>query len=185
MMIQAKKFSHMDDAQYGGQKGREAIEPAVIKILTVEICHLQSSNAAFTDCNEKACYDQIIPAVSALLETKAGCPENVNIFLTRTLKELKYHPTTAKYASELHSKHTEESPWFGTGQGAKDSPRKWTLVDNNILKQHKQWAIGLLMNDPIRKIKAKQCLVKFVDGATLLHNLANTFNLPAEKLMEI
>eukprot|EP00957_Ditylum_brightwellii_P016439 1236110-Ditylum_brightwellii.AAC.1 len=93
-MTQAEKYNHLDDAQYGGQKGREAIKPAVIKILTVKICHLQRSNAAFTDCDAKACYDRIIPAVSALLETKAGCPEKVSTLLARTLKNLKYHPAT-------------------------------------------------------------------------------------------
>eukprot|EP00957_Ditylum_brightwellii_P092969 7078970-Ditylum_brightwellii.AAC.1 len=74
-MTPAEKYNHLDDAQYGGRKGREAIEPAVIKVLTVEICHLQSTSAAFTDCDAKVCYDRIIPAVNALLKTKAGCPE--------------------------------------------------------------------------------------------------------------
>eukprot|EP00957_Ditylum_brightwellii_P209561 15362266-Ditylum_brightwellii.AAC.1 len=95
-MTQVKKYNHLDDAQYGGQKGRDAIEPAVIKILTVEICYLQRSNTAFADCDAKVCYNRIIPAVSAILETKAGCPEKVSTLLARTLKELEYHPTTAK-----------------------------------------------------------------------------------------
>ena len=154
-MTQAEKYNHLDDAQYGGRKGQEAIEPAVIKILTVEICHLQRSNAAFTDCNTKACYDRIIPAVSALLKTKAGCPEKVSTLLAKTLKELEYHPTTAKGAAECYSKHTEKCPGYGTGQGLKDSPGKWTLVDNNIIKQHKKWAIGLLMYDPTGRVKTK------------------------------
>eukprot|EP00957_Ditylum_brightwellii_P061090 4635912-Ditylum_brightwellii.AAC.1 len=115
-MTQTEKYNHLDDAQYRGQKGREAIKTAVIKILTVEICHLQRSNAAFTDCDAKAPYDRIIPAVSALLETKAGCSEKVSTLLARTLKELKYHPTTVKGASELHSKHTDESLGYRTGQ---------------------------------------------------------------------
>eukprot|EP00957_Ditylum_brightwellii_P058879 4464514-Ditylum_brightwellii.AAC.1 len=41
------------------------------------------------------------------------------------------------------------------------------------------------MYDPTGKVKTKRCLVKFVDGATLLHNLANVFNLKANELMEI
>eukprot|EP00957_Ditylum_brightwellii_P069815 5301500-Ditylum_brightwellii.AAC.1 len=53
-MTQAEKYNNLDDAQYGGRKGQEAIKPAVIKILTVEICHLRRSNAAFTDCDAKA-----------------------------------------------------------------------------------------------------------------------------------
>eukprot|EP00957_Ditylum_brightwellii_P094459 7192995-Ditylum_brightwellii.AAC.1 len=53
-MKTAEKYNHLDDVQYRGQKGREAIDQAVIKILTVEICHLQRSNAAFTDCDAKA-----------------------------------------------------------------------------------------------------------------------------------
>eukprot|EP00957_Ditylum_brightwellii_P137485 10482241-Ditylum_brightwellii.AAC.1 len=116
---------------------------------------------------------------------KAGCPEKVSTLLAKTLKELEYHPTTAKGAAKPYSKYTEKSPGYGTGQGAKVSPRKWTLVDNNIIKQHKKWAIGLIMYDPTGRVKTKRCLVKFVNDATLLHNLPNVFNLKPKDLMEI
>eukprot|EP00957_Ditylum_brightwellii_P135802 10357509-Ditylum_brightwellii.AAC.1 len=84
-MEQAERYGHLDDAQYGGRKGREAIKPVFMKLLTIKICHLQRSNAAFTDCDAKACDGRIIPAVSAVLETKAGCPKEVSTTLTRTL----------------------------------------------------------------------------------------------------
>eukprot|EP00957_Ditylum_brightwellii_P098148 7477892-Ditylum_brightwellii.AAC.1 len=41
------------------------------------------------------------------------------------------------------------------------------------------------MYDPTGRVKTKQCLVKFVEDATLLHNLANVFNLKPKDLMEI
>eukprot|EP00957_Ditylum_brightwellii_P202954 15332604-Ditylum_brightwellii.AAC.1 len=67
--------------------------------------------------------------MSALLETKAGCPTEVSTTFARTLEKLEYHPTIAKGVSELTSKHMEETPGYGTGQGAKDSPGKLTLTD--------------------------------------------------------
>eukprot|EP00957_Ditylum_brightwellii_P202573 15330768-Ditylum_brightwellii.AAC.1 len=41
------------------------------------------------------------------------------------------------------------------------------------------------MYDPSGKIKTQRCLVKFVNNATLLHNLANVFNLKATELIKI
>eukprot|EP00957_Ditylum_brightwellii_P197051 15012030-Ditylum_brightwellii.AAC.1 len=184
-MEQVEKYGHLDDAQYGGRKGREAIEPAVMKLFTIEICHLQRSNAAFTDCDAKACYNRIIPAVSALLETEAGCPTEVSTTLARTLEKLEYHPTTAKSVSVLTSKHTEETLGYRTGLGVKDSPGKLTLTDNNIITCYKKLMIVLLMEDPMGTIHSKRALIKFVDDATLFHNLEKKFNLDPENMMNI
>ena len=76
-MDNVERNGHLDDAQYGGRKRREAIAATTIKILNIEICPLQQLNAAFTDCNAKKCYDRIMPFINVLLETKAGAPEQI------------------------------------------------------------------------------------------------------------
>ena len=57
MMNNMEKYKSLDDAQFGGRTGQMPIDPVLIKVLTLEIAHLQGSNVAIADCDTKACYD--------------------------------------------------------------------------------------------------------------------------------
>eukprot|EP00957_Ditylum_brightwellii_P162175 12348002-Ditylum_brightwellii.AAC.1 len=48
-------------------------------------------NTAFTDCDVKACYDRVIPEISALAQLQAGLPDNAAKFFLKVLKQMKYH----------------------------------------------------------------------------------------------
>eukprot|EP00957_Ditylum_brightwellii_P000305 24331-Ditylum_brightwellii.AAC.1 len=60
-MNNAEKYNNLVDDQYGGRKGRTAMDPVGIITLTQEIFNLQQSNAGITDCNAAACYNRMIP----------------------------------------------------------------------------------------------------------------------------
>eukprot|EP00978_Attheya_sp_CCMP212_P022683 scaffold68115_cov70-Attheya_sp.AAC.1 len=70
-MKQAEKHNLLSDEQYGGQKGRSAIDVVMLMELTLGIFHLQCSNGAIT------CYDHIIALLVALTYSKAGLPDHL------------------------------------------------------------------------------------------------------------
>eukprot|EP00957_Ditylum_brightwellii_P001128 89269-Ditylum_brightwellii.AAC.1 len=75
---QAERYGYLNDDQYGGQKGRSAIDPVGITKLIQEIFHLQRSNACYANCDAKACYDWIHPGFASICETNTGVPDNIS-----------------------------------------------------------------------------------------------------------
>eukprot|EP00957_Ditylum_brightwellii_P156321 11898221-Ditylum_brightwellii.AAC.1 len=98
---------------------------------------------------------------------------------------MKYYLVTAKGVLEQYNTHKDGNPVFGSGQGATDSPAKWTGVSNPIIKCNNKWAIGRVMEDPMKQIKKKYNNTMFVDNATLLHNLGRIFIINSTMLMVI
>ena len=74
IMPQAEKLKHLSEDQHGGRNGRGAVDIALGKVFKYETFHFQRSNIACTDCDAKACYDQIIPLVLLLTYVKLGLP---------------------------------------------------------------------------------------------------------------
>eukprot|EP00957_Ditylum_brightwellii_P166029 12640949-Ditylum_brightwellii.AAC.1 len=112
------------------------MDPVGITMLAREIFHLQRSNEIITDCDAASCYDCIIPSVTPIAETNIGAPEEVLITFAKTLKEMEYFMSTQRGVSEKSNTHMEESPLFGTCQGATDSLTTWNLIGNIIVKAY-------------------------------------------------
>eukprot|EP00957_Ditylum_brightwellii_P021583 1626967-Ditylum_brightwellii.AAC.1 len=154
-MKNAEQHNHLDDIQCGGRQGRMSINPVVIKILVLEVSNFQRSNMGMTVCDAKECYDQIIPAIAAILETKAGAPANVSTLFTRSLQDMRYHLVTAKGISNKTKSHRNGNPLWGSSQGACDSPVKWGITSNTIIKCHNKWAIGRKIQVSTRKVQRR------------------------------
>eukprot|EP00957_Ditylum_brightwellii_P209307 15361161-Ditylum_brightwellii.AAC.1 len=184
-MKNAERHNHLNDTQYEGRQGRMSINPVAIKVLTLEVSHLQRSNMGMTDCNAKACYDQIIPVIAAILETRTGVPANVSTLFARTLQDMRYHTVTAKRISNKTNSHRNKNPSWGSGQGVCDSPVKWGLTSNTIIKCYNKWAIGRKIQDPSRKVQKKRNNAMLVDNASLFHNLMKIFTACAHMIMSI
>eukprot|EP00957_Ditylum_brightwellii_P178854 13623154-Ditylum_brightwellii.AAC.1 len=52
-------------------------------------------NAAFTDCDAKACYNHVIPEIAALAQYQAGLPSQAATFFPQALKQMNYHMVTS------------------------------------------------------------------------------------------
>eukprot|EP00957_Ditylum_brightwellii_P188984 14386738-Ditylum_brightwellii.AAC.2 len=113
----AEDYHHLHTSQYGGRKGRSAIDIPMSGKFILEFMHLQRANTTFTDCDAKACYDCIITIITALAEYKAGLPANACIFLTKALKQMQYSMVTAYGPSTIMNRHTKDNPLHGIGQG--------------------------------------------------------------------
>eukprot|EP00957_Ditylum_brightwellii_P205176 15342661-Ditylum_brightwellii.AAC.2 len=51
---------------------------------------LAHSNIAFTDCDARACYDWVVPEITALAQYQAGPPDYVVLFFLGALKQMNY-----------------------------------------------------------------------------------------------
>jgi hypothetical protein len=181
-MKNMEKHNLMADEQYGGRNGRSAIDVVMLKTFTIAIFHLMRCNGAIIDCDAKACYDRILPALIALLYYKAGLVLNLCILFARALKQMNYHMVTAYGVSKESNQHSDNDPSYGMGQGAADGPGGWSLVSNVIVKSHNQKAYGSLITDPIKTIKVHRSADSFVDDTTLVVN-APRQNTSAKTIM--
>eukprot|EP00957_Ditylum_brightwellii_P111625 8514295-Ditylum_brightwellii.AAC.1 len=91
----------------------------------------------------------------------------------------------AKGVSKETNSHSKETLSWGSVQGACDSPVKWGLISNTIIKCHNKWAIGRKMQDPTRRVQKKKKNATFVDDATFFHNLMKLFTACAHVIMNI
>eukprot|EP00957_Ditylum_brightwellii_P155971 11871701-Ditylum_brightwellii.AAC.1 len=72
MMQDAELHLHLSPNQYGGRKGRSAIDIPVLTVFNLDTLYFMQANMAFTYCDAQACYDRIVVIMSALLEQAAG-----------------------------------------------------------------------------------------------------------------
>jgi hypothetical protein len=184
IMKNMEKHNKMANEQYGGRSGRCAIDVVLLKEFTIGIFHLKRCNAAIIDCDAKACYDRILPALIALVYFQAGLALHICTLFARTLKMMKYYMVTAFGVSDECNQHSEEDPSYGIGQGATDGPPGWSGLSNIIIKSHNKKAHGSILTDPTKIIKVKRSVDMFVDDSSLIVNGANP-TLPAKIIIII
>eukprot|EP00957_Ditylum_brightwellii_P155961 11871243-Ditylum_brightwellii.AAC.1 len=109
MMHNAELHRHLSPSQYGGRKGRSAINMPVITVFNSDTLYLMRSNMAFMYCDARACYNRVVVIMVALSEQAAGLSPEQSIFFVKTLKNLEcqliiaYGPSTEKsYHSVQH-----------------------------------------------------------------------------------
>eukprot|EP00957_Ditylum_brightwellii_P102448 7809196-Ditylum_brightwellii.AAC.1 len=135
-----------------------------------DILHFKRENAAFTDCEAKACYDRIVAILISLAEYKAGLPSEACILLVKALKQMQYTMLTAYGTSEITSQHKPNNPLHGIGQGPTDVPAGYTFLTNICTKCYDKVAHRFTINDPTGTITIKQNAKQFVDDNKIAHN---------------
>ena len=90
---------------------------------------------------------------------------------------------TAFGVSEKYNQHSDETPSYGIGQGAKDGPPGWTGVSDIIIKSHNTKAHRSILEYPVKTIKVKRSADMFVNDASLTVNDSNP-QMSAETIME-
>eukprot|EP00957_Ditylum_brightwellii_P136509 10410475-Ditylum_brightwellii.AAC.1 len=105
-------------------------------MFTLETFHLMQANAAFTDCDAKACYDRMVAIVIGLALHKVGLPILMSSFLIKALKQMRYYMNTAYEISTETNQHSNTSPVHGSGQGATNTPPGWGFTSHICLVQY-------------------------------------------------
>eukprot|EP00957_Ditylum_brightwellii_P149593 11391302-Ditylum_brightwellii.AAC.1 len=122
------------------------------------------SNAAFTDCDTKACYDQIVAILTSLAEYKAGLPAEACILLLKALKQMQYTILTAYRPSKITNQHKLDNLLHGIGQGPTDAPAGCNFLSDICTKYYNKVAHRLSFEDPTQQLRITEKAKQFVDN---------------------
>eukprot|EP00957_Ditylum_brightwellii_P174413 13280144-Ditylum_brightwellii.AAC.1 len=115
LLKNAENYDFITDHQYGGKQGREAIDIPALTAWQIKIFTLVRHNAAFTDCDAKACYDQGIPTAAVLAQIQASLPIHTAQFFLCALTQLEYHMVTSYGVLDTGVTHSPLQPIYDLG----------------------------------------------------------------------
>ena len=78
-------------------------------------------------------------------------------------QEAKYYIKTKLGVSEDYVMHSVLNPWYGTGQGATDSPVIWIVICSSLFDAYEEQAHGAVFESPDGSVSIKIFMVGFVD----------------------
>jgi len=90
-MQRAEANNSLDDAQYGGQAGRSAIDLACQQIATFETYHIQRTTAIEKSLDVAECFDHTIETCQNLSCLQNGANPNYICLHAQTCNLLQYH----------------------------------------------------------------------------------------------
>ena len=180
----------INPACYGTMPGRCSLDPVFIKELEYEISRMTRRPLVHFDNDATSCYDRIPCFLANLASRKYGLDKQVCIVQARTLEQAKYYLRTKFGISKDYAEHTQDCPWFGTGQGSGNSPFYWLLISSTLYDLYgKRTQGGAHYSSPDKQHKVTVRLLGFVDDVNnrttlpLSVNMAEVHNV-MEQLMD-
>ena len=122
----------VNPACYGTMPGHSSLDPVFVREMEYEISRLTRRPLVHFDNDATSCYDRIPCFLANLASRKYGMHKKVCIVQARTLEQAKYYLRTKLGISKEYAEHTQECPWFGTGQGSGNSPFYWLLISSTL-----------------------------------------------------
>ena len=82
-MAHNENLNSFHDNQYGGRKGRQPQSAILNKVLTLDILRYNAEEAGLIDNDAKACYDRVLPYLTAFMLRRLGMPYFLSRFVER------------------------------------------------------------------------------------------------------
>jgi hypothetical protein len=162
----------LNEACYGTVPGRLATDPVFIKDMEYEITRLTRYPIIHFDNDATACYDRIPCFLANIASRKYGQSAKMCALQGETIKHAKYFQKNKYGISESYVTHTQEDPWFGTGQGSGNSPMYWLLISSTMYDVYAQKATrGAVYHTPDGNITIQLHQLGFVDDVNNRTNL--------------
>ena len=162
----------INKACYGTMPGHSSLDPVFIKEMEYEMARLTRRPLIHFDNDAASCYDRIPCFLANLASRKYGMAKQVCIVQARTLEQAKYYLKTKFGISEEYAQHTQQCPWFGTGQGSGNSPFYWLLISSTLYDVYcSKTTGGATYNSPDKTLTVKLHLLGFVDDVSNRTNL--------------
>ena len=132
MMNNAEKHKLITDEQYGGRKHRQAQSAVLNKVLYSNISLQTRVSWACMDDDARACYDRIIPCLSAVEGRKWGLSYDEAVFTTKVLQKQIFSIRTTTGVTTNTYTYSENNPIQGAGQGIGWAGPKWINTSDTI-----------------------------------------------------
>ena len=129
-------------SMYGGVPGHTTLDPVFIREMEYELTRLTRQPLVHFDNDAKSCYDRIPCFLANVASQKYGLNAKVCTVQGKTLRHAKYYLKTMFGLSDEHVSHTQEAPWFGTGQGSGNSPMYWLVISSTLFDIFQQKCTG-------------------------------------------
>jgi hypothetical protein len=169
-MWNSEQNGKLGDIQDGFRKGRSTIRTLLHnKIINDYNKRLRINNfIGMTDIS--GCFDRIVSPVISLLNRKNGCTKEAVAMHATTLKNARYHLKTKHGTTSTSYTHTKETPIYGNGQGAGDSPSQWCQQSTMLFDLYSETNEGATMSSRTGEKELTLALAAFADDTNLLGN---------------
>ena len=132
MMNNAEKLKLITDEQYGGRKYRQAQTAVLNKVLYGNISMQSRVSWACIDDDACACYDRILPCLSAVEGRKWGLSYDEAVFTTKVLQNQVFSIKTSTGITTNTYQYSLNNPIQGAGQGIGWAGPKWINTSDTI-----------------------------------------------------
>ena len=155
----------LNQGLYGSMPGKDAHTPVYMDTLQYEISFARGEPLIKNDYDATSCYDRMHCFLANIVSRKYGLHRNVCIVQGKTLEEAKYYLKTKMGVSKTFVEHCEFRPWYGTGQGAGNSPTYWLVISSTLFDIYDKMAHGATFATPDGTIEIQMYMVAFVDDS--------------------
>jgi hypothetical protein len=184
LMWNCEKYGKLGDIQDGFRKGRSTIKTLLHNELVNDYNKRLRRNNFIGLTDISGCFDRIVTPVISLINRKNGCPQAAVAMHASTLEQAKYHLTTKHGTSTSFYQHSKETPIYGNGQGAGDSPSQWCQQSAILFDLYAEMNKGSKMTSSDGKTQASTALAAFADDTNLLGNDDNCSKSVPEIIQE-
>ena len=154
------------DKQHGSRQRRQAIDAAMLKLLTMETARHGRRTIAMTQYDEKNCFDRIFRQNSNIFARQAGISHNLLKARTLVKDNMKRKVKTGLGITEgTHHQRAGKPTLKGKIQGTADTPLLYSMLSSVAIKAHKSFTPGLSLKSPTMKRAIKHHNVAYVDDA--------------------
>jgi hypothetical protein len=170
LMQNCELYGTLGDRQDGFRKGWSTMRMLLQNKLINDYnkCLRLNNFVGLTDIS--GCFDRILPSIISLLNQRNGCPpEPVKTHAT-TLEKARYHLKSKHGISSNFYSHSEQTPIYGNGQGAGDSPSQWSQESSMLFDLYENSVKGAQMSFRNGRLATKIPLTAFADDTNLLGN---------------
>ncbi|KAL7548720.1 hypothetical protein ACHAWF_017511 [Thalassiosira exigua] len=145
-LVSNTKMTELTEEQWGGRPGRTAVEPALRKILAFEYGRIMYVTVALFANDATACFDRMVPNISALISRKSGMSKSVVRARNKVMTSMKHSICTSHGESQDTFCHEPgDVDIHGEGQGKGDVASLWSILSHTILRAHQELHEGLVL----------------------------------------
>jgi hypothetical protein len=154
------------DEQHGSRQHRQAIDAAMLKLLTMETARHGRRTIAMTQYDEKNCFDRIFQKNSNVFARKAGMSQNRLKALSLVKDNMKQKVKTGLgITEEAYYQRAGEPRLDGEIHGTADTPLLYSMLSSVAIKAHKSFTPGLSLESPSMAQAIRHHNIAYVDDA--------------------
>jgi hypothetical protein len=154
------------DKQHGSCRHRQAIDAAMLKLITMETARHGRRTIAMTQYDEKNCFDRIFRQNSNIFARKAGISQNILKARSLVKDNMKRKVKTGLGITEgTYYQRVGEPTLDGEIQGTADTPLLYLMLSSVAIKAHKSFTPGLTLESPTMTRTIRHHNIAYINDA--------------------